>query len=132
MGWERRGNQSYFYRSRRSGGRVVKEYVGAGRLAKLAAAEIGNRRQDREEARIRHRRMRHELLALESLASTGQVEFTQRAERVLDRAGFHFHRGEWRRRRARRYPKRPTTRSGTAEFETLPRVSASDRTCRTE
>ena len=33
MGWKKRGNRWYFYRSRRIDGRVVTEYIGAGERA---------------------------------------------------------------------------------------------------
>ena len=37
MGWERRRNQRYYYRSRRENGRVIREYVGGGERGRLAA-----------------------------------------------------------------------------------------------
>ncbi len=49
MGWERRGDTSYFYHPRRVGGRVVKDYLGSGHVAQLAAdliAETRDRRAD--------------------------------------------------------------------------------------
>ena len=35
MAWEQHGNHRYYYRSHKVGGRVVKEYVGAGATADL-------------------------------------------------------------------------------------------------
>ena len=37
MGWEQRGNATYYYSAERVGGRVVKQYVGTGRVAALTA-----------------------------------------------------------------------------------------------
>jgi hypothetical protein len=37
MGWEWRKGQRYYYAAKRVGGRVVKRYVGVGRVAELAA-----------------------------------------------------------------------------------------------
>jgi hypothetical protein len=36
-GWETRGEASYYYTAERTGGRVVKQYVGSGTVAELAA-----------------------------------------------------------------------------------------------
>jgi hypothetical protein len=35
MGWEKRGEKSYYYRKKREGGRVVSEYLGRGESAVL-------------------------------------------------------------------------------------------------
>jgi hypothetical protein len=52
MGWEQRGNREYYYQAERVGGRVVKRYVGGGRVGELAAQldqiERSERDTDRE------------------------------------------------------------------------------------
>ncbi len=54
MGWEPRGDTYCFYHPRRVGGRVVKDYLGCGDAAQLAAdliAEARDRRADLAQAR---------------------------------------------------------------------------------
>ena len=48
MAWERRGNQHYFYRSVRCGGKVKKIYYGRGDLAMAAAESLELARLGRE------------------------------------------------------------------------------------
>jgi hypothetical protein len=100
MAWERRERgQPYYYRSRREGGRVVKDYVGAGEVAEIVAhVEESVRRRREEEAA----RWQEELTCLTVLASPvaelcGTAEILARA--CLVSAGFRRHKGEWRRRR---------------------------------
>ena len=44
MAWEQRGPQTYYYRSVRRNGHVMKDYVGTGPLAALSAARMPNAR----------------------------------------------------------------------------------------
>ncbi len=52
MAWEARGNRQYYYRSRRVGNRVRKEYLGRGLTAKLADDDDIRSRASRQEQRI--------------------------------------------------------------------------------
>jgi hypothetical protein len=58
---ERRGQQTYFYRSKRIGSRVVKQYVGGGTIATLAAEldriEAEQKSLESELRRLRSRRL---------------------------------------------------------------------------
>ena len=109
MAWELRGNRSYYYRSVRRGGRVVKEYFGTGRVAELCArldALTLERqvieRQDRAAERDRCDALEAQTLELIQLTDALVVA-------TLTAAGYHRHdRGAWRRRR---------DRSGPAEAE---------------
>ena len=99
--WERRERGGLYYtRSRKEGGRVVREYVGGGVLGELAArldAEV-RRRRDEERASRREERERLEALAapLEELCEAAEVI----ARAALLASGYHRHnRGEWRKRR---------------------------------
>ncbi len=102
MGWEKRERGTRVYtRSRREGGRVVREYVGSGEIAELLAHADETRRRVRDLERTRGRA---EVERLEALAAPAR-ELDEAAE-VLVRAhllaaGWHRHKGEWRMRRGR-------------------------------
>lgn len=100
MGWEQRGNHSYYYRKERDGSRVKSVYVGRGEIARLDAAFTAMRQQDRTIAKANDRaklatfnQLDADIDALSHLTSS----VTQVA---LIAAGFHEHRRQWRKRRA--------------------------------
>ena len=104
MGWETRkgGTSRYYTRSRRKGGRVIREYIGGGVLGRLAAQLDELERQQREEetAYWREERERFE-------QNAAFVRELEEAAEVLTRAyllasGCHQYKGQWRRRRRRR------------------------------
>lgn len=101
MAWEtRRGRGRYYTRSRREGGRVVREYVGTGPLAELTAQVDALARGERERRRAAEagRREQHRELeaALQELCEGADA--LARAALLL--AGYRQHnRGEWRRKR---------------------------------
>ena len=99
MAWERRGGQAYYYRSVRDGSRVKQEYLGAGEVAEaLAQADETIRRvRELERARGRAEAERLEDLADPVLRLDEAAEVLLRAELVA--AGFHRHKGVWRRGR---------------------------------
>lgn len=96
MAWER----GYYYRARKVGGRVVREYVGGGLTGELAAQTDANQRAEREE---RQATIQAEIAALAELESRvadccRQTDLVVRAALVA--AGFRQHkRGEWRKKR---------------------------------
>jgi hypothetical protein len=98
--WERRERGGRYYtRSRKVNGRVVREYVGTGPLAEFVAQMDALKRLRREE---RAKAWREERESLEALDRS--LEELYEAARVLTQAtlltaGFHQHRGEWRKRR---------------------------------
>ena len=95
MAWERRGNRHYYYRKRRHGGCVLSEYLGAGELAQTAAAldslERDLRQAEREE-RQAHR-------ALDAQVDEVIDLFRALTHALLLTAGYHTHKGQWRKRR---------------------------------
>ncbi len=99
--WERRERGGLYYtRSRKENVRVVREYVGAGPVAELAAEMDRLERLEREEEAEARREERERLDAL--AAPVGELceaaEFLARAALVA--AGYRQHkRGEWRKRR---------------------------------
>lgn len=104
MGWERRDRGgTYYTRSRREDGRVVREYVGTGAAAELAAALDVQLRETRRRLRQQQRaRWRAELSRLERMdehvdAVDAFADLVMAAS--LRAAGYHLHhRSEWRRR----------------------------------
>lgn len=96
--WERRERGGLYYtRSRKVGGRVIREYVGGGPLAELAAQKDALDRLRREE---KARAWREECERLETLDAETR-ELNDLAELLtcaaLLAAGYRQHqRGEWR------------------------------------
>jgi hypothetical protein len=100
MGWEQRRNRRYYYRSRKLGGRVRKEYVGTGLVGLLAVRQEEQRRQRAAEAR---ELLRRDPEAFEAAAAPARqldrlVEALMRA--ALEQAGYHQpNRSTWRKKR---------------------------------
>jgi hypothetical protein len=100
MAWDR---GRYYTRSRKVNGRVVREYIGTGRVAELAAEMDAIQHQQREAEQAARRERRAELEALDVPFDelNDLAELVARA--ALEAAGFRQHkRGEWRKRRAQR------------------------------
>lgn len=101
MGWETRdGRGRYYTRSRREGGRVVREYVGTGATAEAIAhldALVRERRAAERSAWSRERSFTDDLTAA-VLAFNALGEALARA--ALMAASYHrHHRRAWRKRR---------------------------------
>jgi hypothetical protein len=97
MGWDQQGR--YYTRSRRVNGRVVREYVGGGELGRLAAEldmilRGGRRLAAAQRLRLRGREDRAQALLDEVARGAALL-----AEAALLAAGYHQHKGQWRRRR---------------------------------
>jgi hypothetical protein len=99
MGWDR---GRYYTRSKKVRGRVVREYIGTGPVAQLAARVDALNRQERLQKALALRRAKAELNAL--LADVRALdEFADLVARAaLVAAGYHQHnRGEWRCKRGK-------------------------------
>jgi hypothetical protein len=110
MAWEERERGGpYYTRSKKINGRVVREYVGGGRLGKLAAEADALERRRREEEAEARRAERDRLETLEApVAKLCEIAETL-ARAALLAAGYHRHnRGEWRKRRMSPSKKKPT------------------------
>ena len=99
--WERRERGGpYYTRSRKEGGRVVREYVGGGVLGEIAHLEDESERRRREEEASSWKEERERLEGLmapvDELCEVAEVL----ARAALVAAGYRRHnRGEWRKRR---------------------------------
>jgi hypothetical protein len=100
MGIDGRG---YYYRSRRVGGRVVREYVGGGDIGRLAADLDAADRATKDEERRADLAAREQLEALDQpLQELGEL-VDLLAEAAMLAAGYRRHnRGEWRKSRGRK------------------------------
>jgi len=101
MGWETRNERGRYYtRSRKVNGRIIREYVGTGLVAELAA------QQDAEacaEKLAERERLQHEV-ARWAAATAPLTELSRLLDGLtaaaLMAAGYHqHHRGAWRKRR---------------------------------
>lgn len=100
MGWDKGGR--YYTRSRRVGGRVVREYVGGGELGHLAAQLDAIGREERESERAAARAEQDTIAALDGPAAELDDLAGQVVRAVMAIAGYHqHHRGNWRKRRDR-------------------------------
>jgi hypothetical protein len=100
VGWEK---GRYYTRSRKVNGRVVREYVGTGRIAELVAEMDAIEHQRREVERAARQAERANVDALDAPLDelNDLVELLARAALVA--AGYHQHkRGEWRKQRVQR------------------------------
>jgi hypothetical protein len=96
MGWER----GYYYRVRKVNGRVLREYIGTGRVAELIAEIDALERDRRQQKAMALRRAKAELAALDAELKplAENTDLVTRA--ALLAAGYRQHnRGEWRKRR---------------------------------
>jgi len=101
MGWENRGSGRYYYRKRRIGRRVVSEYVGGGELGDVAALLDAAARRSREAERERRLKERQKVMEIEEAGSEAAEAIRGLATAWLLVAGYHMHKGKWRRRRGR-------------------------------
>jgi hypothetical protein len=101
MGWETRGNSTYYYTASRVGGRVVKQYFGTGTAAALAAQLDDLARAERSQAAEAIERERNELAALDAALAPLHELADAATIAALVAAGCHRpKRGKWRKRRA--------------------------------
>lgn len=99
MGWERRGNNSYYYRKKKVGGKVVSEYVGNGLAAQLIAQLDEEERLEGYEQARASKKEDEEFQSLDQQAAQASFLIQQIVEEFLVAAGFHKHRGQWRKAR---------------------------------
>ena len=105
MSWEtRNGRGRYYTRSRRVGGRIVREYIGCEPVAALVAQIDLQERRIRMAEADQKRARKAEEVALDDLVDEVARTADLLARGVLLAAGYHDHRGEWRKARGRTKP----------------------------
>src|SRR5262245_13911127 len=99
MVWEVRGRCRFYTRSRKVAGRVVREYVGTGPVAEIAAAADGLKRADRRAAvEARRAEQVNWQAALAPLMELSRVADLM-ARAALLAGGYHRHARTWRTKR---------------------------------
>ncbi len=103
MGWEQRGNHSYYYYKRRVGRQIVSDYVGRGTVARAIADVQAN---DAESMRLLKQREREKARSAREALEQPQQEIREIGElitgvvcAVLNLNGYHSHKGQWRYKR---------------------------------
>lgn len=99
MAWEQRGGGRYYYKKRRLGQRVISEYLGQGQRALAQAEMVLQARHDRVSRRQQFQQFIHEQKAIDQALKAPRQILQIAIEAGLRAAGFHCHRGVWRRRR---------------------------------
>lgn len=92
MGWEKRGNEFYYYRKVRKGGRVRSEYMGRGVYAQLCAKLIENGQLEREALRSEQQAEKE----IDRQLETAGAAVSALTGAALHAAGYHRHKGQWR------------------------------------
>ena len=99
MGWKYINGREYYYRCEREDGQVTTTYLGAGDLGLLAelldAEERGEREAEREAALVE----REEAEAEERAVAAWFDRVQAVADAAMVAAGYHRHKGQWRRKR---------------------------------
>ena len=101
MAWEWRGNAGpFYYRARRDGRKVIKEYFGRGERAEQAAREDADRRARRSVMRHTERAETERVRPVARLTNELAADANMLFEAVLLAAGLHRRNyGRWRVRR---------------------------------
>lgn len=99
MSWETRGNNRYYYRRRKVAGRVIGEYVGAGYLAEVMAAEDEAARQARQAAAAEWRSIVEADRRQEKMLAEIDTLVRAAVAGVLIANGYHTHKRQWRKTR---------------------------------
>jgi hypothetical protein len=106
MSWEtRRGQGRYYTRSRKVNGRIIREYVGTGLIAELAAQQDAEARAQRLAERKRLQQEEARWASTAALLTELSRLLDGLTAAALTAAGYHqHHRGAWRKRRHGTHP----------------------------
>ncbi len=99
MSWEtRQRGTRYYTRTHRVNGRQVREYIGGGIVGVLAEWEDEQARQEREQRREAWRKEQERIRVSEAPSKVLKAACDRLMWAALEDAGYHNHRGEWRKR----------------------------------
>jgi hypothetical protein len=92
MAWAKRRNKTYYYHNVRHGDRVISHYLGAG-------PEVNQFLQDQQRRHQAEQQRRRDLEALDAELDQLYTLFQNLHDAGLLLAGYHTHKGQWRKRR---------------------------------
>ncbi len=98
MAAEVRKGKLYVYRKRREGERVISEYVG-GSVVDLMAYQVEKEQREREREKVHACRANVSAIDAELDRASAMVDSV--VSQTLASAGYHYHRGEWRKKKCR-------------------------------
>ena len=99
MGWKRINGRRYFYKSQREGSRVKTTYFGAEEPGLLMSEIVAKEQLERAAERSERRAERESIESEDHAVSDWFDEVQAVADSAMESAGFHKHRGQWRRKR---------------------------------
>ena len=99
MAWEKRGGRSYYYLKKREGARVRSLYIGRGDLAQTCADTAEDDRQEQECMRAHKRRARQAEADIDRQLKDAEAVLAAVVNAALHAAGYHNHKGQWRKKR---------------------------------
>jgi len=99
MSLEQRSGRFYFYEKRREGRRVVSRYIGSGELAFVAAEISDKERQEHERQRRKKQKTHNEQKEIDQQLTRAERSLANILRAILGAAGFHQHKGQWRKKR---------------------------------
>jgi hypothetical protein len=99
MGWEQRGNNSYYYKKEREGSTVKSVYVGRGEIAHMVAQLQSSSPLLERFARTMKSPEQVKLEKAEAALEQASELIQLTTQAALLTAGFHTHKRQWRRKR---------------------------------
>jgi hypothetical protein len=99
MGWKTIKGRRYYYKSEREGGRVKTTYFGAGESGLLMLLLQLEDRAEREAEREKRQADKEEFETEEKAVAEWFDDVQTVADAAIVAAGFHKHKGQWRRKR---------------------------------
>lgn len=99
MPWEERNGGRYFYRKVREGGRVFSVYEGGGLAGQIAAERQKAATVERTRTRAELRREAAKQDRIDGLIGEAEVIAGRVAGAMLEAAGYHSHKRQWRLKR---------------------------------
>ena len=99
MGWKTINGRRYYYKSERDGGRVKTTYFGAGESGLLISLLELEDRAEREAERDKRQAEKEEFETEEKAVTDWFDDVQAVADAAMLAAGFHKHKGQWRRKR---------------------------------